>query len=605
MGPSLVGPRLHLGDDVLRPLPAQEERLGSHRVGRSSRFGHQLPESAQTRRDEVGRAPEEEAVARLGTPPQRGIAEPPDPERDRFGRAREDPGAGDRVELAVEADDGLRPQPTQQFDLFVRSSATGVEVLTEGVVLDPVPAHPDADTEPVARQDRDVGGLPGEQRGLALREDEDAGRELESLGTAGEVREQDERIVEGIVFVVRARQRRLSIGVLGAEHMVVGDEVIEAEIFGRSPDAPDGVGVTAQLDLGVDDAGSQLWVQHRLTLPRADVSWVGWACTANIPLMGEGPMGDGGFAEPDRARFIDVNRTRIRAWCWGDPAAPPVLLAHGAHDHGRMWDDFAPRLASVGFHVVAIDMRGHGDSGRLDSGMMWTASTLDLCELARVLADEAGTPGEPIGMIGHSMGGGQVLSAAGTTPERVAWIVNLDGLGPPGDAFPDLEPVEGTTAAIDRIVRVLGRPPRLWSSPAEMATRRGAINVRLPQRFLDHLVVHGTVETEGGFVSKTDRAFDLGVPDGFSVDAVLDGFGDVSAPVLALMSSEDDAWTELDDEEVERRIAVFPDARWRSVPGAGHYVHVENPDFVLREIVGFLGEIGVLRDTAAERVANE
>ncbi len=316
--------------------------------------------------------------------------------------------------------------------------------------------------------------------------------------------------------------------------------------------------------------------------------------------MGDESIEDGGFAEPDRARFIDVNRTHIRAWCWGDPTDPPVLLAHGAHDHGRMWDDFAPRIAALGFHAVAIDMRGHGDSGRLASGMMWTASTLDLCELARVLADEAGTPDEPIGMIGHSMGGGQVLSAAGTTPERVAWIVNLDGLGPPADAFPEVEPVEGTTAAIDRIVKVLGRSPRLWNSPAEMAERRGAINVRLPQRFLDHLVEHGTVETEGGFVSKTDRVFDLGIPDGFSVDAVLAGYGDVTPPVLALMSSEDDAWTELDDEEVERRIASLPDARWRSVPNAGHYVHVENPDFVLAEIVSFLEELGVLRGAAME-----
>lgn len=308
-------------------------------------------------------------------------------------------------------------------------------------------------------------------------------------------------------------------------------------------------------------------------------------------------MGDGGFAAPDRARFIDVNRTRLRAWCWGDPADPPVLLAHGAHDHGRMWDDFAPRVADLGFHAVAVDLRGHGDSGRVASGMVWVASTLDLCELARVLAEDAGTPGEPIGMIGHSMGGGQVLSAAGTVPERVAWVVNLDGLGPPADAFPEVDPVADTTAAVDRIVKVRGRPPRVWPTRAELAARRGAINVRLPQRFLDHLVEHGTIETEGGFVSKTDPVFDLGIPDGFSIEMILEGYRDVQVPVLALMSSEDDAWTELSDEEVARRVQALPDARWRSVPGAGHYVHVENPDFVIAETESFLRAIGVLEAT--------
>lgn len=302
----------------------------------------------------------------------------------------------------------------------------------------------------------------------------------------------------------------------------------------------------------------------------------------------------GAFAEPDRARFIDVNRTRLRAWCWGDPSAPPVVLVHGAHDHGRMWDDFAPRFADLGFHAVAIDQRGHGDSGRISSGMMWSAATIDLCEVARVLAAEAGTPGEPVGIIGHSMGGGQALSAAATAPDRFAWLVNLDGLGPPADAFPDFEPVEGVTAALDQIAKVLGRSPRVWASRDEMATRRGQINVRLPRRFLDHLVAHGTIETEGGFVWKTDPVFNLGVPDGFSVDMILAGYADVTVPVLALMSSEDDAWTELSDAEVERRIATLPDARWKPVPDAGHYVHVENPDFVLAEVETFLRAQGVL-----------
>ena len=299
------------------------------------------------------------------------------------------------------------------------------------------------------------------------------------------------------------------------------------------------------------------------------------------------------FPEPDRSSFVEVNRTRLRVWEWGDPADPPVVLVHGAHDHGRMWDEFAPRVAGLGFHAVAVDVRGHGDSGRLSSGTVWSAATIDLCELARILAPE---PGVPIGMIGHSMGGGQVLTAAGTCPERVAWVVNLDALGPPAEAFQETDLVAAATASVDAIVRQRTRPPRVWGSRAEMADRRGAINVRLPRRFLDHLVAHGTVETEGGFRWKTDPLFNLGVPDGFSVDMITQSFRDVVAPVLALTSSEDDAWTELDDAEVKRRIRLFQDARWTSVPDAGHYVHIEQPDFVLAEIESFLRSIDVLGD---------
>jgi len=297
------------------------------------------------------------------------------------------------------------------------------------------------------------------------------------------------------------------------------------------------------------------------------------------------------FATPDRATFFEVNRTRLRAWCWGDPAAPPVVLVHGAYDHGRTWDGFAPRLAEFGFHVVAIDVRGHGDSGRLSSGMTWNACTIDLCELARVLAPATDAP---IGMVGHSMGGGQVLTAAATTPERFAWLVNLDGLGPPAEGFVHDGIVDVATRSLDEIDTHRSRPPRPWASREQLAERRGAINIRLPRPFLEHLVEHGTVEVQGGFVWKWDPMFRTGVPDGFSLDLVLAQYRHVTAPTLVLVSSEDDAWTEVHDEEAERRVAMLADGRLESVPGAGHYVHVEQPDFVLDRIIGFLDEIGAL-----------
>jgi alpha-beta hydrolase superfamily lysophospholipase len=65
---------------------------------------------------------------------------------------------------------------------------------------------------------------------------------------------------------------------------------------------------------------------------------------------------------PERAELVVLGRSTMRCWEWGDPAAPPVVLVHGAHDHGRMFDGFAPRLADAGFRAVAVDALGHGDS---------------------------------------------------------------------------------------------------------------------------------------------------------------------------------------------------------------------------------------------------
>ena len=89
---------------------------------------------------------------------------------------------------------------------------------------------------------------------------------------------------------------------------------------------------------------------------------------------------------PDRATFVDLGRSTIRQWEWGDPDRPPVLMIHGGWDHGRMWDGIAPDIAALGFHVVAWDARGHGDSGRLHtSGTYWPMFLLDVAQVAQRL----------------------------------------------------------------------------------------------------------------------------------------------------------------------------------------------------------------------------
>ena len=48
--------------------------------------------------------------------------------------------------------------------------------------------------------------------------------------------------------------------------------------------------------------------------------------------------------EPPRALMLDVNRTQLRAWDWGPEDGAPIVCAHGAYDHGRMFDQVAAEL---------------------------------------------------------------------------------------------------------------------------------------------------------------------------------------------------------------------------------------------------------------------
>lgn len=292
-----------------------------------------------------------------------------------------------------------------------------------------------------------------------------------------------------------------------------------------------------------------------------------------------------GLPEPDRSTFVDVNRTRLRVWEWGSEDDPPVICVHGAHDHGRMWDGFAPGLAALGYRVLCPDVRGHGDSGRLSSGHVWLASSLDIGLLARGV-------GAPVGLVGHSFGGGQAMFVAAVWPELVGWVVNLDGLGPAPAAFVERDMAEMATAGLDAAVRVRTRPPRVYGSLEEMADRRARVNVRLPRPWVEHLVRHGTVEAEGGWRWKVDPVFGVGLPGDFFEEELLAEQELVRAPMLVLTGAEHDMWSELTDDEAAARVARIPNARHQVVAGAGHYVHIEQPGAVLAAVAAFLDEVG-------------
>ena len=286
---------------------------------------------------------------------------------------------------------------------------------------------------------------------------------------------------------------------------------------------------------------------------------------------------------PDRAVFAEVNRTRLRVWEWGDPEAPVVLAAHGAYDHGRMFDELAPAVAALGHHVRCVDVRGHGDSGPLHTGLTWEASLLDLAMLA---ADA----GEPVGLLGHSMGAGMLMGMAAVWPERAKWIVSLDGLGPPASQFADTTFAEAAANGWSGLVKALGRDRRVFPDLESMRAQRSAVNTRVPARWIEHLVDQGSFAVDDGFSWKWDPIFNTFMPDGFKPSWVTDDYEQIECPVLALMGGADDMWV-FPADEVDARASHIADIRVRTIPDAGHYVHLEAPDVVLDHIRGFLGEV--------------
>jgi pimeloyl-ACP methyl ester carboxylesterase len=303
------------------------------------------------------------------------------------------------------------------------------------------------------------------------------------------------------------------------------------------------------------------------------------------------PDGDGERAvelrEPDRAELVAVNRTELRLWRWGDATAPPVLMLHGAYDHGRLFDDLAPRVAALGYHAIALDFRGHGDSGPLDTGFAWALLHLDLALLVRDII------GTAVGVIAHSFGAGQAIGLAGAFPELVRWLVVMDGLGPPPEAFAppdDIRAAIRTNAArTDRIL--FDRHRREWPSVQDMAAYRRSQNPRLSLEWAEHLARHGSRPGPGGgYLWKADPMFGLGVPSEFNVELLAEEQRRVQCPVLVITGTEHDTWRDLTPEQEAERVGWLR-ANHVTVPGTGHYVHLEDPEGTMAAIRAFFDEV--------------
>src|SRR3546814_148765 len=112
-------------------------------------------------------------------------------------------------------------------------------------------------------------------------------------------------------------------------------------------------------------------------------------------------------------KFFTSQRLRISYWDWGNEEAPPLVLVHGGKDHARSWDRVAEGLRDA-YHIVALDLRGHGDSEWSIGGQYGLPDHgLDVLRMIE-------TVGSPARVLAHSYGGSVCLMTAGAFPEHFA-----------------------------------------------------------------------------------------------------------------------------------------------------------------------------------------
>lgn len=286
---------------------------------------------------------------------------------------------------------------------------------------------------------------------------------------------------------------------------------------------------------------------------------------------GLGPTSHSFFSQRLRLHYVDYGRAD----------APLLVLVHGGRDNARSWDFVAAALRDR-YHVVAPDLRGHGDSAwAIGSQYAMPDYLLDLNQLLRHIGMR------PVILVGHSLGGAIVLQYAGTYPDRVSCVVAIEGLGPPPSMIVE-KPVEERLDEWIRTMELLAaRQPRRYPSLAEAEARMREANPRLSAAMASHLTVHGTMRMEdGSYTWKFDNYVRAWGPNRYDRESVQRLWARIRCPALLVRGSE--SWAE--NPVKDGRASHFASYRYVEFEGAGHWVHHDQLEGFLREMTAFLNQ---------------
>ena len=296
-------------------------------------------------------------------------------------------------------------------------------------------------------------------------------------------------------------------------------------------------------------------------------------------MIESGPTSHIYFSQRLRLHYVD----------WGNEEAPPMLLVHGGRDHCRNWD-WVARDLSRDYHVIAPDLRGHGDSQWMIGG---SYNTVDyVYDIAQLLHQKHMTPAT---IISHSLGASVSLLYTGLYPETVKALVAIEGMGLSSAAARTAESGDGaaTGRMLDNWVRdtrrIAGRLPRRYPTLEEAFHRMQTENPHLSEARARHLTIHGSNQNEDGTYSwKFDNYVRATAPVGLTAEQIHDLYERISCPTLLVYGSESWVSSPANAEGAsylsKMRLAVIEDA--------GHWVHHDRLTEFLSIARAFLAEPG-------------
>lgn len=264
---------------------------------------------------------------------------------------------------------------------------------------------------------------------------------------------------------------------------------------------------------------------------------------------------------------------RLAGDSWGEPGRPLVVLQHGGGQTRHAWKNTGERLASAGYHVIAFDARGHGDSDWAPDGSYSQDAMVK--DLQHVLAAMGTT--RPV-LVGASMGGGTSLAAIGEGHCEAAALVLVD-------VAPRVE-----HQGVENIQTFMRRNPEGFASLEEVAD---AISVYQPHRprpkSLEGLGKNVRLGEDGRYHWHWDPRF-LPLPrDLIRRQRRLEECArSLSLPTLLVRGGMSDILTA---EGAREFLQMCPHSEYVEIAAAGHMVAGDLNDVFANAIVSFLSRV--------------
>jgi len=266
-------------------------------------------------------------------------------------------------------------------------------------------------------------------------------------------------------------------------------------------------------------------------------------------------------------RFLTANGLRIHYLDWGGAGKPPLIMLHGIARIAHTFDHLAPKFADR-YRVIAVDMRGHGDSDwHPDAAYLVEDYVTDLEELVRQL----GLRG--ITLLGNSTGGRVVQVFAGLHPDLVSALI-VEDVGP-----------ERPRSIADNFARQVQEEANGWSSEAELLAELARRNPGIAADQLRTYARYGTKRrADGRLVWKRDPA----LAKGFVETELWQYVRRITSPTIYVIGGRSAIVPAETQEQLKK---VIKGVTIVTMPGLGHYPDQEAPADFMAIVDRFLARV--------------